>query len=114
MDGGMPPKIGMQLLNSIFGRKQKQKPDLQCVEPVSRVFGLDRGQPIDRFYIEQFLAGYKEDIRGRVLEIGDATYTEKFGGNRVVKSDVLHAISGNENATLVGNLATGEGVPVGA
>ncbi len=45
--------------------------DLRRTEPVSRVFGLDRGTPIDRYYIERFLAENAAPIRGRVLEIGD-------------------------------------------
>lgn len=79
--------------------------------PVSRTFGFDRGMPVDRYYIEKFLAFYREDIRGQVLEIGAPEYTNKFGGTNVVRSDVLHAEAGNIQATLVGNLATGEGIP---
>lgn len=79
--------------------------------PVSRIFGFDRGQPVDRYYIERYLARNSEAIRCRVLEIGDPEYTRKFGGNRVSHSDVLHAEAGNPQATLVGNLATGEGIP---
>jgi SAM-dependent methyltransferase len=47
------------------------------------------------------------------LEIGDAAYTLKFGGNRVTKSDVLHVEPGNPEATLVANLETGEDLPQG-
>lgn len=84
---------------------------LRRVTPVSRVFGLDRGTAIDRYYIEKFLAARACDIRGRVLEIGDSGYTRRFGGERVTRSDVLHAAPGNRHATLVGDLATGEGIP---
>lgn len=80
------------------------------LDPVSRTFGFDRGQPIDRYYIERFLQGNQEDIRGRVLEIGDREYTGKFGGVRVTRSDVLYAEAGNPHATMVGDLATGEGM----
>lgn len=81
------------------------------LEPVSRVFGLDRGTPIDRYYIERFLEKRRDVIRGRVLEIGDPTYTRRFGGTRVAKSDVLHAQEGNKKATLVGDLCSGRGIP---
>ena len=83
-------------------------------EPVSRLFGTDRGTPIDRYYIERFLARRADDVRGRVLEVGDASYTQRFGGDRVAVSDVLHAQSGNPKATIVGDLASGAGIPVGA
>jgi SAM-dependent methyltransferase len=82
-------------------------------EPVSRLFGFDRGTPIDRYYIERFLHAHSRSIRGCVLEIGDATYTKKFGGD-VRQSDVLHAVAGNQMATIVGNLETGEGIPTDA
>jgi hypothetical protein len=45
--------------------------DLRRVRPISRAFALDRGLPVDRHYIEHFLAAHAADIRGRVLEIGD-------------------------------------------
>ena len=87
--------------------------DLRRLAPISRVFGTDLGTPIDRYYIENFLRLYSADIRGRVMEVGDATYTRKFGGDRVEVSDVLHATPGNRKATIVGDLATGGGVPSG-
>ncbi|HYW31415.1 MAG TPA: methyltransferase domain-containing protein [Gemmatimonas sp.] len=84
---------------------------LRSVEPVSRDFGTQRGRAIDRYYIEDcFLEPNAADIRGRVLEIGDATYTRRFGGNRVTASDVLHAVPGNAAATIVGDLSTGVGL----
>src|SRR5436190_22347723 len=46
-------------------------------EPLSRLFGLDRGQPIDRFYIERFLQAKSDLIRGHVLEVGGRDYTER-------------------------------------
>lgn len=80
-------------------------------EPVSRLFGFDRGTPIDRYYIEGFLCAHASDVRGRVLEVGDAAYIRRFGGDRVTRSDVLHATPGNGKATIVGDLETGRDVP---
>ena len=80
-------------------------------EPVSTLFGFDRGTPVDRYYIERFLDHHHRDICGRVLEIGDDAYTRRFGGGRVTHSDVLHAVAGNPQATLVGDLATGQNIP---
>jgi len=79
--------------------------------PVSRIFGLDRGTPIDRFYIEQFLERNALSIRGRVLEVAEDTYTRKYGGNRVAHSDVLHVVPGTPHATIIGNLESGHGIP---
>lgn len=79
--------------------------------PVSETWGLDRGTPIDRWYTERFLERNSHAIQGEVLEMADPRYTRRFGGNRVGRSDVLHLIEGNPEATLVGDLVTGEGVP---
>jgi len=67
--------------------------------------------PIDRYYIERFLSAHAPDIRGRVLEIQDDTYTRKFGGNRVTQSDVLHVVEGNPKATIVADLVCGDQLP---
>jgi hypothetical protein len=56
------------------------------LQPVSRVFGLDRGQSIARYYIEQFLRQNAAYTRGRVLEI-DPRYTLQCGKDRVTSSD---------------------------
>jgi hypothetical protein len=63
---------------------------LRRVTPLSRRFGRDRGLPVDRYCIERFLAGHCHGVHGRVLEVADAAYTRRFGGSRVMVSDVLH------------------------
>jgi len=78
--------------------------DLRRTKPISAMYGRDRGLPIDRYYIEGFLAKNQSDIKGRTLEIGSAFYTKKFGGGRVTKMDVLHYVEGNAEATIVGDL----------
>jgi glycosyltransferase involved in cell wall biosynthesis len=88
--------------------------DLRRTRPISREYGYDRGRPIDRYYIEDFLARHARDIRGRVLEIGDSAYTRQFGADRVEVSDVLHVDESNPRATIVGDLSAAEHVPSGA
>lgn len=84
---------------------------LRRLTPISRDFGFDRGAPVDRYYIEGFLARQADDVRGRVLELGDATYTRRFGGNRVTRSDVLHGRPGNPAATIVADLTDADQIP---
>lgn len=84
---------------------------LATTTPVSRVFGLDRGTPVNRYYIEQFLAGHAELIRGRVLEVGANDYCRRFGGDRVEHCEVLHVTGENPAATIVGNLAAPDTLP---
>jgi SAM-dependent methyltransferase len=85
---------------------------LRRLTPIGEVFGVKRGQSvdlcIDRYYIERFLAHHASDIHGRVLEIAENTYTRRFGGDRVMQSDVLHAAPGNPDATLVADLTRAE------
>jgi SAM-dependent methyltransferase len=84
---------------------------LRRVTPISRSFGYNRGLPVDRYYIERFLALHAADIRGRVLEVGDNSYTYRFGSDHVAKSDVLHVVEGNPQATIIGDLASAEHIP---
>jgi SAM-dependent methyltransferase len=79
--------------------------------PISKMFGYDRGLPIDRYYIENFLALKSQAVQGHVLEIGESTYTRRFGGDRVTQSDVLHVVEGNPNATIIGDLTRAEHIP---
>jgi SAM-dependent methyltransferase len=84
---------------------------LRRLAPISDEFGYDRGLPVDRYYVESFLARQDEDIRGRVLEVGDDSYTRKYGGSRVRVSDVLHVVEGNPQATIVADLTRAEHIP---
>jgi SAM-dependent methyltransferase len=79
--------------------------------PIRPNFGHEQGRPVDRHYIEAFLEQYAADIHGRVLEVADANYTRRFGAGRIVQSDVLHAKPGNPEATVVGDLTEGAGIP---
>lgn len=85
--------------------------DLRQLRPISLQWGFDRGRPIDRYYIEQFLKASALDIRGNVLEIGDNVFTRRFGGSRVTKSDILNVTEGNPKATFVGDLTCADHLP---
>jgi glycosyltransferase involved in cell wall biosynthesis len=85
--------------------------DLRRLTPISREFGYDRGTPVDRYYIEDFLARHALDIRGNVLEVGDDSYTRKYGRDRVSRTDVVHVSEGNPKATIVADLAHADHIP---
>lgn len=94
-----------KMMRIVFRRKvQVVFNDLGRIQPVSTVFGVERGTPIDRYYIDRFLAQNANLIAGRVLEVGDSTFSRKHGGERVTAYEVLHAVAGNSKATLVGDL----------
>ena len=85
--------------------------DLRRTRPFSAHFGSERGLPVDRYYIERFLRQHEGDIRGRVLEVGDAAYTRRFGGDRVTTSDVLHVDAEAPGATVVADLSDADHLP---
>lgn len=82
---------------------------LRRTEPVSRHYGWDRGRPIDRHYIEQFLGRHRHLVTGSVLEVGERTYTQTYGQD-VARSDMLH-VSQAEGATYVDDLTDAPSVP---
>ena len=84
---------------------------LRRLKPLSPDYGSSRGLPIDRYYITKFLAEHAEDIHGHVLEIKHSTYTQKYGQDRVTKSDVLHPVDGNPDATIVADLTKADHLP---
>ncbi len=78
---------------------------------------MERGTPIDRYYIEDFLrrhSGASEyapgAVHGRVVEIGEDTYTRKFGLG-VDQIDILDASPENPRATIVADLTDGSNLP---
>jgi SAM-dependent methyltransferase len=104
-------------LRAIFDRPKREVEfgSLRRVTPISCNFGYDRGKPVDRHYIEDFLSKHTNDIQGRVLEIGDNTYTLEFAHKgRVTQSDVLHVVRENSRVTFVGDLADGDFLPSNA
>lgn len=84
--------------------------NLRNLEPISRVFALDRGTPIDRIYIEDFLEKNKDLVRGVTCEIADNTYSKKYGSN-IEKFEILHYTNDNKNATMVGDLTNISSIP---
>ncbi|MBD5487031.1 MAG: class I SAM-dependent methyltransferase [Lachnospiraceae bacterium] len=80
------------------------------IRPVGKKYGSDRGGSICRYYLDQFLREQKKVISGKVLEIGDRNYTEKFGN--AVTSYVLHFDDTHEETEFdfKGDLRTGEGI----
>jgi SAM-dependent methyltransferase len=87
--------------------------DMRRIEPFSRHFGYDRGQPIDRWYIERFLTVCEDDVHGRVLEVKDSTYTSRYGGGRVSDAEVLDIDPRNARATIIADLNS-DPLPVAA
>jgi SAM-dependent methyltransferase len=106
--GALPPGARMRLKRVV---RRPRWGNLRRHTPFSTNYGFDRGTPADRYYIERFLAAHARDIRGHVLEVREASYTHRFGGARVTRSDVLDIDPGNLAATIVGDLGNPATLP---
>lgn len=93
-----------------LGRGRVEFGDLRRTAPISPVWGLDRGIPLDRYYIHRFLDRHRSDIRGRVLEVKDPGYTLAFGADRVTACDVLDVDPANARATVVADLSRADAI----
>lgn len=78
-------------------------------QPVSLQFATERGTPVDRFYIDEFLKSHSKFIQGDVLEIEDATYTKRYGKG-LHHSIVTDVSSTAQDVDFNSNLETGEGI----
>jgi len=78
--------------------------------PVNALWGFNRGLPIDRFYIQEFLSQNSGLISGDVLSVGDDYYAQSLGQDKLTNSDVLH-ISESRKATIVADLSDAPQIP---
>jgi SAM-dependent methyltransferase len=83
---------------------------MRRLAPLSEHYGRERGTPVDRYYIEHFLADERAAIRGTVLEVLNREYTERFGTS-VDRTDVLDIDAANVDATIVADLASADVIP---
>jgi SAM-dependent methyltransferase len=78
--------------------------------PISDHWGYDRGQPIDRYYIDRFLGEHRTDIRGDVLEVRENLYVDRYGSG-VNRCDVLDIDPDNAQATIRADLSERGSLP---
>jgi SAM-dependent methyltransferase len=81
------------------------------VDPLSWCWGLDRGVPFHRYYLEKFLSDHRSDISGTVLEFQDPQYSHRFAPTPIEHLDILHIDDSNLLATLVGDLTQQNDLP---
>ncbi|WP_372756557.1 glycosyltransferase [Mariniflexile sp.] len=107
----LPLKVIKRIQYVLYKQSKNKLPykinlgDLNRTTPFSTEFGYDRGGPIDRYYIENFLNQNSSLVKGQVLEIGDNEYTLKYGGDKLTQSDILHVDDTNKEATYIGDLS---------
>ena len=107
----------MRLRAAVEALRRRRRPvllgSLGSTAPYGAAWGYDRGSPVDRWYIERFLGEHRSDITGRVLEVKDSGYTDRFG-HALTERAVLDVDARNTRATYVSDLATGESLPSAA
>jgi peptidoglycan/xylan/chitin deacetylase (PgdA/CDA1 family) len=112
----LPESVAERLREAVHGQRRAVWPvqmgDLQRTRPIGRYKGFERGTPIDRHYVEKFLARHSGYIIGRVLEAEDDGYSLRFG-TKVERQDVLHVKPGAPRATIVGDLSRPGTLPQG-
>ena len=87
--------------------------NLRSTRPFSDDYGWDRGTPVDRVYIERFLARHAADVRGACLEVRDASYVRTFGGTAVEVAEVLDIDPDNPEAGVIADLGDPGSLPTG-
>jgi SAM-dependent methyltransferase len=80
---------------------------LRRLRPFSQHYGYDRGEPVDRWYIDAFVSSQQDAIRGDVLEVREPDYANR-NGQEVTRVHVVDIDRGNRQATLIADL-TAEG-----
>lgn len=81
------------------------------LQPLDDTYGMHRGTPVDRYYIEKFLSENKSYISGTVMEIGDRDYTMKYGNKKVTESIVIHVAKQDKSQNIIqGDLVSGRGL----
>jgi SAM-dependent methyltransferase len=82
---------------------------LRRTTPLSSGWGFDRGRPVDRYYIDGFLERHQQDIHGRVLEILNSNYTDRYGSG-IERTDILDIDPANPLATIIADLAAADSI----
>jgi len=83
--------------------------DIARRAPFSSVYGWDRGLPVDRFYIDAFMAKNQHLVTGSVLEVRSPLYARRYGTPG--KITVLDIDRENREATLVADLNLPDSLP---
>ncbi len=88
--------------------------NLRRTAPLSSEHALDRGLPVDRHYIAEFLTDHAVDVRGDVMEMSRSTYTDAYGGARVTSVTIVDIDRSNEQATRYCDLCEPGSLPADA
>jgi SAM-dependent methyltransferase len=109
----LPPRARTAVRRRLTRLNRPRWGNLRRREPFSGYYGFDRGTPVDRFYIERFLAEHAQDIRGTVLEVGSARYARAFREPPPDHVEIVDVDAGNPEASIVADLSEPSSLPAG-
>jgi len=109
----MPPRARSAVRRRLTRINRPRWGNLRRREPFSGCYGFDRGTPVDRIYIERFLAERARDIRGNVLEVGHAHYARAFRESTPARVEIVDIDTSNAEATIVADLSEPNSLPPG-
>jgi glycosyltransferase involved in cell wall biosynthesis len=86
--------------------------DMRRLKPFSERWGRDRGLPIDRYFIEDFIGSNSGLIKGCVLEFGDDRYTQKFYNPAISVRDIINLNKeANPGTTIAADIVNAPQIP---
>lgn len=83
--------------------------DLRRLTPISVHRGWDRGTPVDRYFINQFVADHQRDIHGAVLEFEDDLYMAQYA-DHITQRDVVN-LTADPKATIIADIVSAPQIP---
>ena len=94
----------------LFSVKKIRWGDFRKTKPISNVFGYDRGQSINRYFIDKFLDKNINSIKGIVLEFGDDQYIRKYSESKISRGDVISLQANDTTANIICDLTKAENI----
>jgi peptidoglycan/xylan/chitin deacetylase (PgdA/CDA1 family)/SAM-dependent methyltransferase len=102
--------VGASAGSSIREDARLRGNDLFRTTPFARLWGTRRGIALDRPFIDQFIRAHAGDIRGRILEIKEPEYAQKYACPGA-KIDILDIDPENTRADILDDLQSCSKIP---
>ncbi|MBL0742219.1 methyltransferase domain-containing protein [Chryseolinea lacunae] len=108
----MISKIALNVLKGINRKFNTTNwKDLRHTQPISDMFGYDRGdQSVHRYYIDEFVRECADKISGTALEVADRMYLARHA-ERLSESHVIHYNEDRGTNSFIGDLTRKETLP---
>jgi Methyltransferase domain len=109
----VPPRAKIAARRRLARLNRPRWGNLRRREPFSANYGFDRGTPVDRYYIERFLAERAQEIRGNVLEVGHAHYARAFRDAAPTQVEIVDVDTRNPESTITADLSEPDSLTYG-